>query len=356
MAEYKLAVIPGDGVGLEVIAEGAKVLHALAAATPGLTFQYSEFPWGSQYYRETGRLMPEDGLEQLKACDAILFGAVGDPEIPDHITLQGLLLPMRRGFDQGVCIRPAYLHPGVASPLAGKMAGDIDLVIFRENTEGEYAPVGGRLYPGTEHETVMQTNVFTRRGTERIIRAAFEYCVRRQRKMKVTSVTKSNAQAFGMVFWDEVFDEVAKDFPQVETESLLVDRACMDLVRWPETFDVIVASNLFADILSDIAAVVTGSMGLAPSANINPERDYPSMFEPVHGAAFDITGKGIANPLATISAVAMMLDHLGEPELAERVDQAVARCLEERQVQTPDLGGASTTSQVGDEVVRLISG
>ena len=213
MAEYKLAVIPGDGVGLEVIAEGAKVLHALAAATPGLTFQYSEFPWGSQYYRETGRLMPEDGLEQLKACDAILFGAVGDPEIPDHITLQGLLLPMRRGFDQGVCIRPAYLHPGVASPLAGKMAGDIDLVIFRENTEGEYAPVGGRLYPGTEHETVMQTNVFTRRGTERIIRAAFEYCVRRQRKMKVTSVTKSNAQAFGMVFWDEVFDEVAKDFP-----------------------------------------------------------------------------------------------------------------------------------------------
>jgi tartrate dehydrogenase/decarboxylase/D-malate dehydrogenase len=202
----------------------------------------------------------------------------------------------------------------------------------------------------------MQTNVFTRRGTERIIRAAFEYCVRRQRKMKVTSVTKSNAQAFGMVFWDEVFDEVAKDFPQVETESLLVDRACMDLVRWPETFDVIVASNLFADILSDIAAVVTGSMGLAPSANINPERDYPSMFEPVHGAAFDITGKGIANPLATISAVAMMLDHLGEPELAERVDQAVARCLEERQVQTPDLGGASTTSQVGDEVVRLISG
>jgi tartrate dehydrogenase/decarboxylase/D-malate dehydrogenase len=300
--------------------------------------------------------MPEDGLEQLKACDAILFGAVGDPEIPDHITLQGLLLPMRRGFDQGVCIRPAYLHPGVASPLAGKMAGDIDLVIFRENTEGEYAPVGGRLYPGTEHETVMQTNVFTRRGTERIIRAAFQYCVRRQRKMKVTSVTKSNAQAFGMVFWDEVFDEVAKDFPQVETESLLVDRACMDLVRWPETFDVIVASNLFADILSDIAAVVTGSMGLAPSANINPERDYPSMFEPVHGAAFDITGKGIANPLATISAVAMMLDHLGEPELAERVDQAVARCLEERQVQTPDLGGASTTSQVGDEVVRLING
>ena len=259
-------------------------------------FQCTDFPWGSDYYRETGRLMPEDGLEQLEAFDAILFGAVGDPHIPDHVTLHGLLLPMRRTFDQGVCIRPAYLYPGVESPLAGKRPGDIDLVIFRENTEGEYAPVGGRLYPATAHETVIQTNVFTRRGTERIIRAAFEFCERRGRKNKVTSVTKSNAQAFGMVFWDEVFQELAAEFPNIETESLLVDRACMDFVRWPEAFDVVVASNLFADILSDIAAVVTGSMGLAPSANINPERIHPSMFEPVHGAAFDITGKGIANP------------------------------------------------------------
>ena len=227
-------------------------------------------------------------------------------------------------------------------------------MIFRENTEGEYAPVGGRLYPGTSHETVMQTNVFTRRGTERIIRAAFEYCVRRDRGNKVTSVTKSNAQSFGMVFWDQVFGEVAADFPQVETESLLVDRACMDFVRWPESFDVVVASNLFADILSDIAAVVTGSMGLAPSANINPERQHPSMFEPVHGAAFDIAGKGIANPLATISAVAMMLDHLGEREAAQRVDAAVAHCLDERSALTPDLGGKAGTSQLGDEVVRLL--
>ncbi len=354
MPEYNLAVIPGDGVGPEVVAEGTKVLEALTNGVENLNFRYSEFPWGSDYYRETGLLMPEDALDQLQTSDAILFGAVGDPQIPDHVTLNGLLLPMRRGFDQGVCIRPAYLHPGVTSPLAGKTAGDIDLVIFRENTEGEYAPVGGRLYPGTAHETVMQTNVFTRRGTERIIRSAFEYCARRNKANKVTSVTKSNAQAFGMVFWDEVFREVAADFPQIETESLLVDRACMDLVRWPESFDVVVASNLFADILSDIAAVVTGSMGLAPSANINPERSHPSMFEPVHGAAFDITGKGIANPLATISAVAMMLDHLGEQEAAQRVDAAVARSLGERRAMTPDLGGSATTSQVGDEVVRLL--
>ena len=354
MPEYNLALIPGDGVGPEVVAEGKKVLDALADGTPALGFRYAEYPWGSAYYRETGRMMPEDGLEQLKSCDAILFGAVGDPNIPDHITLQGLLLPMRRYFDQGVCIRPCYLYPGVTSPLSGKTAGQIDLVIFRENTEGEYAPVGGRLYQGTPHETVMQTNVFTRRGTERIIRAAFEYCVRRNKKNRVTSVTKSNAQAFGMVFWDEVFDQVAAEYPQVETESLLVDRVAMDLVRWPENFDVMVASNLFADILSDIAAVVTGSMGLAASANINPDGQYPSMFESVHGAAFDIAGKGIANPLATISAVSLMLDNLGEPGAAQRVQAAVVRSLEERRVMTSDLGGNAATSQVGDEVVRLL--
>ncbi len=354
MAEYKIAVIPGDGVGLEVIDEGRKALEAVAGVTDGLSFQFTEFPWGSEFYRETGKLMPDDGIETLKAFDTILFGAVGDPDIPDHITLHGLLLPMRRSFDQGVCIRPAYLYPGVESPLSGKKAGDIDMVIFRENTEGEYAPVGGRLYPGTDHETVVQTNMFTRRGTERIIRAAFEYCVRRDKRKKVTSVTKSNAQSFGMVFWDEVFTDVAADFPQIETESLLVDRAAMDLVRWPEDFDVMVASNLFADILSDIAAVVTGSMGLAPSANINPEKEYPSLFEPVHGAAFDIMGKGIANPLATVSAVAMMLDHLDEKEAAERVDKVVARCLEQRTILTADLGGTASTSEMGDETARLI--
>ena len=355
MTEYNLALIPGDGVGPEVVAEGKKILGALSDLEPDLNFTYTEFPWGSAYYRETGKMMPEAGLSEVEKCDAILFGAVGDPNIPDHITLQGLLLPMRRAFDQGICIRPAYLYPGVTSPLAGKEAGEIDLVIFRENTEGEYAPVGGRLYPGTPHETVMQTNVFTRRGTERIIRAAFEHCVKRNKKNLVTSVTKSNAQAFGMVFWDEVFEAVAKDYPNTKTESLLVDRVAMDLVRWPEEFDVMVASNLFADIISDIAAVATGSMGLAASANVNPEGIHPSMFESVHGAAFDIAGMGIANPLATISAVGLMLEHLGENESARRVEGAVMRSLEERRVVTGDLGGNASTKEVGDEVVRLLS-
>mgnify|MGYP001963626662 FL=1 len=355
MTEYNLALIPGDGVGPEVVAEGKKILTALSNLEPELNFTYTEFPWGSAYYRETGKMMPDDGLSEVGKCDAILFGAVGDPNIPDHITLQGLLLPMRRAFDQGVCIRPSYLYPGVTSPLAGKEAGEIDLVIFRENTEGEYAPVGGRLYPGTPHETVMQTNVFTRRGTERIIRAAFEHCVKRNKKNLVTSVTKSNAQAFGMVFWDEVFESVANDYPNIKTESLLVDRVAMDLVRWPEEFDVMVASNLFADIISDIAAVATGSMGLAASANVNPEGIHPSMIESVHGAAFDIAGKGIANPLATISAVGLMLEHLGENESARRVESAVMRSLEERRVVTGDLGGHASTEEVGDEVVRLLS-
>ena len=354
MAQYNVAVIAGDGIGPAVIAEGRKVLDAVAAGTDGLSFQLTDFSWGSDYYRETGRMMPEDGLDQIAGFDGVLFGAVGDPNIPDHITLQGLLLPMRRAFDQAICVRPAVLYPGVQSPIAGKSAGDIDMVIFRENTEGEYAPVGGRLYAGTPHETVIQSGVFTRRGTERIIRAAFEHSVRRGGKNKVTSVTKSNAQAFSMVFWDEVFADVAAEYPQIETESLLVDRAAMDLVRWPEDFDVIVASNLFADILSDIAAVVTGSMGLAPSANINPEGRFPSMFEPVHGAAFDITGKGLANPLATVLAVAMMLDHFGEHDSADRVNAATLRVLNERTTLTADLGGNASTQQVGDEVIRLL--
>ena len=355
MAEFNLAVIAGDGIGPEVISEGRKVLDAVAAQTDGLSFRATEFPWGSDYYRETGRMMPEDGLEQLSAHDTVLFGAVGDPNIPDHVTLQGLLLPMRRAFDQAICVRPAVLYPGVDSPIAGKNPGDVNMVIFRENTEGEYAPVGGRLYPGTPHETVIQSGVFTRRGTERIIRAAFEHSLRRGGRNKVTSVTKSNAQAFSMVFWDEVFDAVAAEYPQVQTESLLVDRAAMDLVRWPEDFDVIVASNLFADILSDIAAVVTGSMGLAPSANINPEGTYPSMFEPVHGAAFDIAGKNLANPLATIFAVAMMLEHLGQGDAARRVNAAALQVLNERKVLTGDLGGNASTQEVGDEVARILN-
>ena len=355
MAEYKIALIPGDGVGAEVVAEGTKVLDALAARDGSYSFEYSSFPWGSDYYRETSRMMPEGGLEEVAAHDAILFGAVGDPDIPDHITLHGLILPIRRQFDQGICLRPSLLFEGVESPLAGKAPGDIDLVVFRENTEGEYANMGGFMYQGTPEEVSLQTSVFTYRGTERIIRAAFDYAQKRNKAKKVTSVTKSNAMQYGMVFWDRVFDEVASDYPDIETESLLVDRACMDLVRRPESFDVMVASNLFGDIITDIAAIVTGSMGLAPSANINPSRAYPSMFEPVHGAAFDIAGQGLANPLATILATAMMLEHLGEAKAASDVEAAVKRNLSEGVVRTADLGGKATTSQVGDEIVRLLT-
>ena len=355
MAEYNLALIPGDGIGPEVVAEARKVLDALASLDGAMGFHYSPFPWGSDYFRETGRMMPEDGLDQLRPHDAILFGAVGDPHIPDHVTLHGLILPIRRVFDQGICMRSSYLYEGVRSPLAGIKPGQIDMVVFRENAEGEYASVGGFLYQGTPEEVAVQSNVFTRRGTERVIRAAFEHARRRDKKRKVTSVTKSNAMAYGMVFWDRVFREVAAQYPDVATESLLMDRACMDFIRWPGEFDVVVASNLFGDILTDIGAIITGSMGLAPSANINPEGRYPSMFEPVHGAAFDITGKGVANPQAAILAAAMMLEHLGEPAAAARVNMAVESALRDGRVKTPDLGGSSTTSQVGDEIVRLLS-
>ena len=355
MATYKVAFVPGDGVGPEVMREARKVLDAMASADEGLAFSYNTFPWGSDYFRETGMMMPEDGLEQLRSHDTILFGAVGDPKIPDHITLNGLILPIRRRFDQGICLRPSYLYEGVRSPLEGVGPGEIDMVVFRENTEGEYANVGGSLYQGTPDEVAVQTSVHTRRGTERIIKAAFDYARKRGRDRKVTSVTKSNAMAYGMVFWDRVFEEVASEYPDITTESLLVDRACMDFIRRPQQFDVVVASNLFGDILTDIGAIITGSMGLAASANINPDGRYPSMFEPVHGAAFDITGKGIANPIGAILACAMMLEHLGEMVQADKLKRAVETNLRDARIRTPDLGGGSTTSEVGDEIARLVS-
>ncbi len=354
MSSYRIALVPGDGVGPEVIDEARKVLDALSAHR-GLTFDYTNFPWGSNHYRETGLMMSEDGIDKLRPYDAILFGAVGDPEIPDHVTLNGLILPIRRRFDQGVCLRPSYLYEGVRSPLAGMKPGDIDMVVFRENTEGEYANMGGTLYEGTPDEVALQTSVHTRRGTERIVRAAFEHARKRDKGRKVTSVTKSNAMAYGMVFWDRVFQEVAGEYSDIAIDSLLVDRACMDFIRRPQGFDVVVASNLFGDILTDIGAIITGSMGLAPSANIDPEGRYPSMFEPVHGAAFDITGKGIANPLGAILASAMMLEHLGEAGAAGRVNRTVEQNLREERIRTPDLGGDASTAQVGDEIVRLLS-
>ena len=350
MSHYNIAVISGDGVGPEVINEGKKALQALSAPT----FTFTDFGWSSDYYRQTGRFIPEGGLDEVANYDAIFFGAVGDAEIQDHITLNNLILPIRRRFDQYACVRPGYLYDGVQSPLAGKSGGDIDLVVLRENTEGEYADVGGRLYQHTNQEVAVQTAVFTRHGTERIIRYAFEEARRRQKKSKVTSITKSNAQGYSMVFWDEVFQEVEQDYPDIETESLLIDAAAMDFVRRPEDFDVVVASNLFGDILTDISAVIIGSMGLAPSANLNPSRQSPSMFEPVHGSAFELIGKGLVNPLATILAAAMMIEFLGESDAGALIRQAVADNIRENKIRTPDIGGASSTTEVGDDIVRRI--
>ena len=350
MKTYRVAALPGDGIGSEVVPAAIEVLEA-AAALSGFRFAWEHFDWGSRHYLDAGRMMPEDALATLQPFDAIFFGAVGHPDVPDHVTLNGLLLPIRRGFDQYACIRPAVLHPGVRAPLAGKAPGSIDFVVVRENTEGEYAQVGGIVYPEAAHGVAVQSAVFTRHGTERIIRFAFELARGRGRKGLVTSVTKSNAQGFSMTFWDRVFAEVAADYPDLRTESLLVDAACMDLVRRPESFDVIVASNLFGDILTDLSAAVTGSLGLAPSANLNPTRRFPSMFEPVHGSAPDIAGRGIANPMAQMLSGVLMLDFLGEAEAARRVEGAVREALREGTGLTPDLGGTGTTRSATDAVL-----
>ena len=353
MAAYKIAVIPGDGVGPEVLAEGVKALKAVEGPFE-LQLEFVEFPWGSAYYMQHGRMMAADGLEQLQGFDAVYFGAVGHPEIQDHITLNGLLLPMRRSFDQYVCLRPSVLYEGVTSPLRDKEPGDIDMVVIRENTEGEYANVGGFQYVDTPQEVAIQSAVFTRHGCERVIRYAFELARRRDKKRRVTSATKSNAQGYGMVLWDRTFQAVAEEYPDIETESLLIDAACMNFIRRPESFDVVVGSNLFGDILTDIGAIITGSMGLASSGNINPEKRYPSTFEPVHGSAPDIAGQGIANPLAAILSASMMLQHLGEGRAAEAVEQAALTTLAAGRAQTPDLGGSATTAEVGDNVLAAL--
>lgn len=349
MTVSRIAVIGGDGIGPEVIEEAIRVADA-ALVKYGGQVEWNRLPWSGEHYKKVGWMLPTDGWDILARHDAVFLGAIGHPEVPDHITLHGLLLPMRRKFDQYVNYRPAYLFEGVQSPLRDKAPGSIDMHVYRENTEGEYAPIGGRLYNSMPEEIAIQTNTFTRRGCARIMRAAF--AAARKRRKHVTSITKSNAQQFGMVLWDEVFREVAKEYPDVKTSSLLVDAAAMDFVRKPEVFDVVVASNLFGDILTDLSAAVTGSIGLAASANINPERAYPSMFEPVHGSAPDIAGKGIANPLAAVLSVGMMLEHLGNEAAAKAVHAAVARVLKEGTVRTPDLGGKSTTKEMG-EAVRL---
>lgn len=352
MRSYRIAVIPGDGVGKEVIPAGQRVLEAAVAGRAKLEWQV--FPWGSDYYRETGNMMPADGVEQLRQFDAIYLGAVGDPpRIPDHITLWGLILPIRKALDLYVNVRPVRLLPGVRGPLRDKGPADIDMVFIRENTEGEYAGVGGRVHVGTPHEVAIETAVFSRFNVERVVRYAFELA--RGRRKHLTSVTKSNAQRYGMTFWDDVVTAVARDYPDVTVTSLLVDAAAALLVRAPERFDVVVASNLFADILTDLGGAIMGSLGLAPSANLAAQPGVPSLFEPVHGSAPDIAGKGIANPIGTIWAGAMMLEHLGEREAAQRVLAALERLTAEGQVLTPDMGGSATTEQVAERVVALLA-
>jgi len=346
---YRIAAIPGDGIGKEVIAAGVEVLNALAEKE-NFKLAIEAFDWSSERYLKTGAYIPEGGLDRLKTFDAIFFGAVGSPDVPDHISLWGLRLPICQGFDQYANVRPSRVLPGVSSPL--KNGDAIDWVIIRENSEGEYSGSGGRVHRGLPEEIATETSVFTRVGVERIHRFAFELARKRPRK-SLTLVTKSNAQRHGMVLWDEIFYEVAKSYPDVRTQRVLVDAVTTVMVLKPETLDTIVASNLHADILSDLAAALTGSLGIAPTANLNPERKFPSMFEPIHGSAFDITGKGVANPVATFWTASMMLEHLGEAQAAARLMKAIERTTEE-QVFTPDLGGVHDTRAVTNAVKRAL--
>jgi len=350
MQRYRIAVIPGDGIGQEVVPAGVEVLQAAGERLAAYALDLVWFDWGCDYYLRHGRMMPADGLEILRDFDAIYFGACGFPTVPDHISLGGLRLAICQGFDQYVCLRPARLLAGVASPLAGKRPGDIDIVVVRENTEGLYAGAGGRTHRGLPIEVATQIQVFTRVGVERIIRYAFDLARRRPRR-HVTSATKANACPYTLGLWDELFAQVAGAYPDVTTDVQLVDSLAARCVNKPESLDVIVADNLFGDILSDITGALVGSLGLAPSANIDPERRYPSMFEPVHGSAPDIAGRGIANPIAAIWSGAMMLEFLGQEPAAGAILRAIEETLREGAVRTPDLGGQATTRQMAAAVL-----
>ncbi len=353
MRHYQIAVLPGDGIGHEVIPESVQTLLTLADLDGGFQLHMQHFDWGSERYLREGTMMPENGLDMLarEGFDGILLGPVGDPRVPDHITLWGLVLPMRQSFDQYVNLRPMRLLPGVQGPLRGKGPADINMVCIRENTEGEYAGIGGRLYRQTAQEVAVQSIVFTRHGVERIMRYAFEYA-RQHGREKVTSATKSNSMQYNMVFWDEVFQQVASDYPEIAHEQQLIDSLAARLVAKPESLDVIVASNLFGDILTDLGAAISGSLGLAPSANLNPEKRYPSLFQAIHGSAPDIAGKGIANPIASIWSGQLLLDYLGEREAATTLMSAIEHVLVTGESHTPDLGGQCTTQQLG-EAVRM---
>jgi tartrate dehydrogenase/decarboxylase / D-malate dehydrogenase len=353
MRMYKIAAMGGDGIGPEVVEAGVQVLKVCAERDGGFTLDFQDFDWGSDYYRKNRVMMPADGASQLRKFDAILFGAVGAPDIPDHITLWGLRLSICQSLDQYANVRPTRILPGITSPLRHVSGPELDWVIVRENSEGEYSGVGGRVHKGLPIEVAQDVSVMTRPGVQRIIRYAFKLAQSRPRKL-LTVVTKSNAQRHAMVMWDEIAAEVAAEFPDVTCDKMLVDAMTMRMVMKPQTLDTIVATNLHADILSDLAAALAGSLGIAPTANINPERDAPSMFEPIHGSAFDITGKGIANPVATFWTTAMMLEHLGEKPAAERLMKAVEHVTADPSLHTPDLGGKATTKQVTDAVCEAL--
>ncbi|MEO8286088.1 MAG: tartrate dehydrogenase [Chloroflexota bacterium] len=353
---YELALIPGDGIGKEVIPEGVRVLRAAGDLTGSFTLDTRDFAWGCEFYLQHGRMMDDDGLIQLAGFDAIYLGAVGYPSVPDHVSLWGLLLPIRQGFDQYICLRPVRLLEGITGPLRDKGPRDIDFMVVRENTEGEYSGHGGRSHVGRPQEVATQTSVFTRTGVERVIRYAFELARSRGPKQgkPLISATKSNAQQYTSVLWDEVCVEVAADYPDVEYRSMLVDALAALMVLHPERMDVIVGSNLFGDILTDLGGALQGSLGIPASANLNPEKRYPSMFEPVHGSAPDIAGRGLSNPLATIWAGAMMLDHLGETEAARLVMRALEQVVAEGRTLTPDLGGTAITRDVASAVIAAL--
>ncbi|SOZ39142.1 putative tartrate dehydrogenase (plasmid) [Cupriavidus neocaledonicus] len=351
--QYRIAVIPGDGIGNEVVPEGIRVLEA-ASAKFGFTLAFTTHDWSCARYHAQGSMMPSDGIERLRDSDAIFLGAVGFPGVPDHVSLWNLLIPIRREFDQYVNLRPVRLLPGVPCPLANKKPGDIDFWIVRENTEGEYSQVGGRMFAGTEHEFVTQEAIFTRRGTDRIMRYAFDLA-RKLGRNHVTSATKSNGIFHSMPYWDERFAAVGADYPDIRTDQYHIDILAARFAMSPERFDVVVGSNLFGDILSDLGPGITGTIAVAPSANINPERKYPSMFEPVHGSAPDIAGQGIANPIGQIWSGAMMLEHLGQPKAAAAIMKAIETVLTHPdRVLTPDLGGRATTQEMGAEIARAV--
>ena len=352
MKTYRIAVIPGDGVGPEVLTEGMKVLKRVAELDGTFQFEDVWFPWGCEYYLKTGRMMPEDGIEVLKEFDAIYLGAVGYPGVPDHISLWDLLLTIRKSFDQYVNLRPVKLLKGAPCPLSDTAREEINMTFIRENSEGEYAGSGSWLFKNKPNEVVIQDGVFSRVGCERIIRYAFE--VARKEKRSLTSISKGNALNYSMVFWDQIFKEVSEEYPDVETRSLLVDAAAMFMVKDPKRFEVVVTSNLFGDILTDLGAAISGGMGLAAGANLNPEKKFPSMFEPIHGSAPDIAGQGISNPMASVWAASQMLDFFGHEDWGKKVLDAIEAVLEDGAIRTPDIGGTSSTSQVGDAIAAKL--